>query len=135
VRLTRGLYVTLGSISAGVGLVAVFIPGLPTTVFLLIALWFFTKASPRMEAWLRGHRILGPYLRDWERDRSVPRHIKVVAGLAMLSTVLVAWWVVGLPTPVLAALAVTLAVVLAWIAGRPEPVAGAATEAENPSLV
>lgn len=119
--MTRPLYVVLGCLSATVGLVAVVIPGLPTTVFLLIALWMFTRSSPRMEAWLRGHRLLGPYLRNWERDRSVPRLVKVVAGLAMLSTVLVAWLVVGLPAPAVVALAVTLAVVLAWLSARPEP--------------
>lgn len=129
--MTRPLYVVLGCLSAAVGLVAVVIPGLPTTVFLLIALWMFTRSSPRMEAWLRGHRLLGPYLRNWERDRSVPRHVKVVAGLAMLSTVLVAWLVVALPAPAVVALAITLAVVLAWLSARPEPaVETIATEAD-----
>lgn len=125
--MTRSLYVVLGTISAAIGLVAVVIPGLPTTVFLLVALWMFTRSSPRMEAWLRNHRLLGPYLRNWERDRSVPRHVKVVAGLAMLSTVLVAWLVVALPAPAVVALAVTLAVVLAWLSARPEPAVEAVT--------
>ncbi len=133
--MTRGLYVTVGSISAGVGLVAIAIPGLPTTVFLLIALWCFTRSSPRMEAWLREHRLLGPYLRNWEQDRSVPRHVKVVAGLAMLSTVIVAWLVVGAPAPLVVALAVTLTVVMAWIARRPEPVVAPAVETDGRSLV
>ena len=134
VRVTRGLYVVAGSISAGVGLVAIAIPGLPTTVFLLIALWCFTKSSPRMEAWLRGHRLMGPYLRDWERNRSVPRHVKVVAGLAMLSTVLVAWLVLDAPAPLVAALAMTLALVMTWIAQRPEPEAALALEADGGSV-
>jgi uncharacterized membrane protein YbaN (DUF454 family) len=117
----RALYVALGSVSAGVGLVAVFVPGLPTTVFLLVALWFFTKSSPRMEAWLRGHRILGPYLRDWERERAVPRVVKWVAGLAMASTVVAAWVVLRAHPLVVVALGVTLSVVFAWIVRRPEP--------------
>jgi uncharacterized protein len=121
VRATRALYVALGSVSAGVGLVAVFVPGLPTTVFLLIALWFFTKSSPRLEAWLRGHRILGPYLRDWERERAVPRVVKWVAGVAMASTVVASWVVLRAHPLVVVALGVTLSVVFAWIVRRPEP--------------
>lgn len=120
-RATRALYVALGSVSAGVGLVAVVVPGLPTTVFLLVALWFFSKSSPRMEAWLRGHRVLGPYLRDWERERAVPRAVKWVAGLAMASTVVAAWLVLSAHPLVVVALGVTLSVVLAWIVRRPEP--------------
>jgi uncharacterized membrane protein YbaN (DUF454 family) len=75
-----------------------------------------------MEAWLRGHRILGPYLRDWERERAVPRVVKWVAGLAMASTVAAAWFVLSAHPAVVVALAVTLAVVFAWIVRRPEPV-------------
>jgi uncharacterized membrane protein YbaN (DUF454 family) len=74
-----------------------------------------------MEAWLRGHRILGPYLRDWERERAVPRVVKWIAGLAMASTVVAAWVVLRAHPLVVVALGVTLSVVFAWIVRRPEP--------------
>jgi len=121
VRLTRPLYVALGLLSVGVGAVGVVVPGLPTTVFLLIAAWCFTKASPRLEAWLRGHRVFGPYLTAWKRDRSVPRSAKVAAGVGMLSSVLVAGLVFGVSAAPLALMALTLAAVFTWIARRPEP--------------
>jgi hypothetical protein len=121
VRLTRPLYVALGFLSLGVGAVGVVVPGLPTTVFVLIAAWCFAKASPRLEAWLREHRIFGGYLRDWERDRSVPRGAKVAAGVGMLCSVLIAGLVFEVPALPLAVMALTLAAVFTWIVRRPEP--------------
>lgn len=135
-RLTRPLYVALGFLSVGVGAVGVVVPGLPTTVFLLIAAWCFTKASPRMEAWLRGHRVFGRYLTDWERDGSIPRGAKVAAGVGMLSSVLVAGLVFGVSAVPLTVMAVTLAAVFTWIVRRPEPARGRTPErAEAPGGV
>ena len=127
-RLTRPLYVALGFLSLGVGAVGVVVPGLPTTVFVLIAAWCFTKASPRMEAWLRGHRVFGEYLSNWERDRSVPRGAKVAAGVGMLSSVLIAGLVFGVTGIPLLVMALTLAAVFTWIVRRPEPARGRAAE-------
>jgi hypothetical protein len=137
VRLTRPLYVALGSLSVAVGAVGVVVPGLPTTVFLLIALWCFTKASPRMEAWLREHSVFGPYLAAWERDRSVPRAAKVAAGVGMASSVAFAALVFGVSGWGLAVMAGTLAAVFAWLVTRPEPArqpAPPAAESPSPRL-
>jgi uncharacterized membrane protein YbaN (DUF454 family) len=136
VRLTRPLYVALGFLSVGVGAVGVVVPVLPTTVFLLIAAWCFTKASPRMEAWLRGHRVFGRYLSDWEQGRSIPRSAKVAAGLGMLSSVLIAGVVFEVSALPLTLMALTLAAVFAWIVRRPEPARGRTAErAEAPGGV
>jgi uncharacterized membrane protein YbaN (DUF454 family) len=97
-------------------------------VFVLIAAWCFTKASPRMEAWLRGHRVFGRYLGDWERDRSIPRGAKVAAGLGMLSSVLIAGVVFGVTGIPFGAMALTLAAVFSWIVRRPEPPRGRPAE-------
>jgi len=121
VRLTRGLYLLLGILCVGIGLVGVVLPGLPTTVFVLIALWCFTKASPRLEAWLRQHTVLGPFIRDWERDRTVPRRAKVLAGVTMLASVLLAWWGFGIPGWAVALMVATMGPAFVYIATRPEP--------------
>lgn len=120
-RLTRALYLAVGTVSAGIGIAAVAVPGLPTTVFLIVALWCFARSSPRMEAWLRGHRVVGPYLHDWEDGRRIPRHVKWIAGVSMALAVLMAWRFAPVHDLVVVALAVLLAGVLTWIVRRPEP--------------
>jgi uncharacterized membrane protein YbaN (DUF454 family) len=90
-------------------------------VFLLIALWCFTKASPRLEAWLRQHSHLGPFIENWERDRSVPRKAKALAGLTMLASIVIAAWVFNVRPLPLAVMVVSLVAVFVYIATRPEP--------------
>jgi uncharacterized membrane protein YbaN (DUF454 family) len=125
VRLTRPLYLLVGLASVGLGMVGVVVPGLPTTVFLLIALWCFAKASPRMERWLRTHAVLGPFIHNWEQERAVPRSAKVLAGTTMLASVLLAWLGFGIPGWAVVLMSVTLGAVFGYIVTRPEPTGAA----------
>lgn len=77
--LPRGAYAGLGFGFVGMGLVGVVVPGWPTTIFMILALWAFKKSSPRMQAWLLNHRVFGPTLRDWEENHSIRRRTKIVA--------------------------------------------------------
>ena len=78
----RGLYVALGVICVGTGALGVVVPGLPTTVFLLLASYFFARSSPRLHRRLVEHPRLGPYLAV-ARTREMPLRAKVVSLAAM----------------------------------------------------
>ena len=58
-KLARILFGLLAYISLGIGLIAIVVPGLPTTEFILLAAWAATKSSPRLSAWLENHRLFG----------------------------------------------------------------------------
>ena len=75
----RRLYVSLGVTSVAFGVVGAFVPGLPTTVFLIIASWFFTRSSPRLQARLLSHPRFGTPLRRFLEHRTMPRKAKVTA--------------------------------------------------------
>ena len=83
-RLTRLLFAALAYLSLGIGLVAIVIPGLPTTEFILLAAWAATKSSPRLSAWLENHRLFGPLLHNWRNGKIVARRAKVSATVSML---------------------------------------------------
>ena len=71
--------VTLGWLSLAAGIVGIFLPLLPTTPFLLLSAWLFSKRSPRLHGWLLNHSRLGPMLRQWEEQRSLERKVKLRA--------------------------------------------------------
>jgi uncharacterized membrane protein YbaN (DUF454 family) len=78
----RGLYVTLGVACVGLGALGVVVPGLPTTVFVLLASYFFARSSPRLHRMLVEHPRLGPYLAVG-RTREMPLRAKVISLAAM----------------------------------------------------
>lgn len=111
----------LGFLFVALATAGVALPLLPTTPFLIVAAGCFARSSPRHRRWLLEHRLLGPFLRDWQATRSIPRRAKLVAiaviaatGAGSLQALSGPWWAKLF-------LAVTLVAVATWIATRPAP--------------
>lgn len=66
----------MGIVFVGLGTAGMFIPLLPTTVFLLLAAACFIRSSPRLYAWLVGNRIFGEYLRRYWSGEGMSRGAK-----------------------------------------------------------
>jgi uncharacterized protein len=79
----RWALMAFGIVNVSIGVVGMFLPGLPTTVFLLIALWAFSRSSLRFHAWLWNHPRLGPPIRDWHTYRVIPMKAKLLASVMM----------------------------------------------------
>lgn len=82
-----GLFV-FGWLNIGLGVLGMVLPVMPTTVFLLIALWAFSKSSLRFHRWLYAHPVFGRTLRDWHAHRVIPPRAKALA-VAMMAASLV----------------------------------------------
>ncbi|GGC12703.1 hypothetical protein GCM10007205_22020 [Oxalicibacterium flavum] len=94
----RALFALAGCVSLLLGIVGIFVPGLPTTPFVLLAAACFAKASPRLHRWLLNHRVLGPFVRDWETHRSLTLRTKCIAiGSMAIMISLSAWSFAGRP--------------------------------------
>ena len=65
------------------GVIGILVPGMPTTVFLLIALWAFSKSSARFQQWLWNHKRFGPPIQAWHRHKVIPPTTKVLAVSVM----------------------------------------------------
>ena len=81
----RWSLLTFGWLNVGLGLVGVVVPGLPTTVFLIIALWAFSKSSEKFQKWLWNHPRFGSSIRAWHEHRVIPYRAKMLAALMMAS--------------------------------------------------
>jgi uncharacterized membrane protein YbaN (DUF454 family) len=75
--------IAFGWLCVGLGCLGAVLPVLPTTPFLLLAVWAFSRSSERFHQWLVNHRWLGRYVRDWERHRVIPLRAKIVAVVTM----------------------------------------------------
>ncbi len=80
----RYALIALGWVNVALGAVGLVVPGMPTTVFLLVALWAFSKSSERFRAWLYEHPRLGPPIRAWHEHGVIPARAKT-AALAMMT--------------------------------------------------
>ena len=115
----RPLYFGIGVFCLVLGLVGVFVPGLPTTIFLIIALWAFSRSSQAFHDWLWQHPRFGPSLKAWSEHRVVPRRAKIAAGLMMAASVAI-MAALGSPLWVTILVAAICLGVMAYIAPKPE---------------
>uniref|UniRef100_A0A8J8AZ61 Inner membrane protein n=1 Tax=Coralloluteibacterium stylophorae TaxID=1776034 RepID=A0A8J8AZ61_9GAMM len=128
----RVLWLVAAYLFLVLGLIGAVLPGMPTTVFVLLAAWAATNGSPRLRAWLMRHRVFGPTIRDWEAHGAVGRRAKWMATLAMVACAAIAFvfaprWAAWLSVAV-------MGVVDTWLWLRPEPpaaVTGAGPVAER----
>ena len=115
----RLILLIVGWLCVGLGFVGIFVPGIPTTIFLIIALWAFARSSKKFHAWLLNHQRFGPILRNWESHKVVPIRAKIIMVILQILVVimvqytfnslfvtvallivliLVAWYVISLPS-------------------------------------
>ncbi len=81
----RLLFLALGTLFLGLGLLGIVLPVLPTTPFVLLAATCYARGSIRAYSTLLNNRFCGPPIRQWQQDRSIPLKVKRFA-IALLVT-------------------------------------------------
>lgn len=76
----KALYCSLGWLFFAIGLLGAFLPVLPTTPFMILALWMFSKGSQRFHNWLYNHPFFGSPLQRWHEHRVIPRAAKFMSA-------------------------------------------------------
>ncbi len=83
----RWAFAGLGLASVGMGWLGVFVPGLPTTIFLIIASYCFTRSCPWLEERLLRIPLFAPYMKVLDEGRGMSRQAARSALLSMWSCV------------------------------------------------
>ena len=71
------LYALLGFIFLGIGIAGIILPGLPDTVFLLSALFCFTRSSERLHSWFISTKIYQNHLKEFNEQRALTKTAKM----------------------------------------------------------
>jgi uncharacterized membrane protein YbaN (DUF454 family) len=92
-RWLRGVYVALGFLMLGLGLIGTVLPGIPTTMPIIVAAFFFSKSSQRFDSWILNHKVFGPLIRDWRAGKGFSARVKAIAilAIAVTFTITVGW--------------------------------------------
>ena len=110
----------LAYVSLGTGIVGIFVPGLPTTVFILISAWAASRGSERLHNHLLAHPQFGPAIRNWQAHGAVSRRGKWMASLTMAVCAGIMLWCV--PVAWVKWLSIgSMACVALWLWTRPLP--------------
>ena len=88
----RHLYLLIGWICTTLGVVGALLPVMPTTPFLIVAVWAFSKSSPRLREWLYHHPRYGATIQDWYEHGAVSLPIKVFAIVTMSLSIPIAYF-------------------------------------------
>jgi uncharacterized protein len=84
----RALLLT-GHICVGLGILGIFLPLMPTTIFLILAAACYAKSSQKMYHWLHHNKLFGKYLKDYREKKGTPASVKI-------STTIFLWLTIGL---------------------------------------
>ena len=88
----RYFLIFLGWTCVGIAFIGIFVPGIPTTPLLLVALWAFAKTSKRFHRWLINHKRFGPILTNWENHKVVPKKAKIIMVIFQIFAVIMLYW-------------------------------------------
>jgi len=93
----RPILITCGLLCVGLAVLGIFLPLLPTTPFLLLAVACFARSSERLHGWLLSHKVFGPLIVHWHETRSMPRAAKIgaVASIVIVGGFSVLFFVDG----------------------------------------
>lgn len=81
---SKNIFMFFGGLSLALGFLGMLLPILPTTPFLILSAYFFSKGSERAHSWLLSRPYFGKIIKDWENYGVIRKKAKIQAVLAIL---------------------------------------------------
>jgi uncharacterized protein len=85
----RYVYLVAGFLLVAIGVIGIFLPLLPTTIFLILASACFVKSSPKANEWLKNNKYLGPYLKNYQDKTGLTIKSKIYSIIFLWLSILV----------------------------------------------
>ena len=81
----KSIYSTIGYFSILLGLIGLFLPLMPTTCFLILAVWAFSRSNPIMCEKIKQHPRFGPTVRNWINHKTISRKTKCTISVSIIA--------------------------------------------------
>jgi len=94
-KLKKALFISTGLLCVGLGGLGIILPILPTTPFLLLAVYLFTSSSEKLRHWLLHHKIFGRYIYNYTVHKAIPLKSKITAIATLWVTMIISMVVSG----------------------------------------
>ena len=91
-NIRKTLWLIAGFFCLGMAYVGVVVPGIPFSIFLVMAAYCFSKSSQRMHDWLFNHKYFGPFLTNWTQKKVFPTKGKYLMVIVMASSLAFLWF-------------------------------------------
>lgn len=75
--IVRIILLIAGFLLVGIGILGMFLPLLPTTIFFLLAAWCFARSSEKFHKWLHKNKLFGKYLSDYRIKKGMTLGSKI----------------------------------------------------------
>lgn len=85
----RVIFIVLGTLSLGLGITGIFVPGLPTTPFILLTAGLYVRSSDKLYRWLIQNKYLGKYITEFQTHKGLTVKTKLFSILLMWIMILV----------------------------------------------
>jgi uncharacterized membrane protein YbaN (DUF454 family) len=82
--LAQYLYIAVGWLVLGLGFIGIFLPLLPTTPFVLLAAFCFSRGSTTLHRWLLEQKTFGPLIRDWNQHGIIRLRVKWTSAILIV---------------------------------------------------
>jgi len=92
---TRFLLMVAGWFFIALGVLGIFLPLLPTTVFILLAAYCFSRSSEHFHNWMLEHKHFGEILRTYQSGLGMPRKLRRRVLCLLWLSMGISMWVVG----------------------------------------
>lgn len=114
----KAILIFAGTVCVGLGVLGMFLPLMPTTVFLLAAAYCYSRSSDRFHNWLLTNRMFGPYISNYRSGKGITARQKVTTLVMLWVSIGVSVWLVNArfwPTLLMAAVAIGVTIHVIWI--------------------
>ncbi len=112
--MARIIWMIIAGSALGLGTLGIFLPLLPTVPFYLLAAFGFSKSSTKMHSWVLNHKVFGPDIQSWNKNRIIHRRAKLMASAGMVGSFILAV-LLGVPLKYIAIQVVCLTLVAIFI--------------------
>ncbi len=112
----KSFLLLLGFIFVGLGFIGIIIPGMPTTVFMILAAACFAKSSPKFEQWILDLPGIGRLVQDHRDGLGMPQKSKAIAITMMVLAVTLSI-IFGISSTVIQILVGGVGIIGVWYVG------------------